>query len=282
MYTLQTFEDKVNSITEDNVKILKFDGVKKPVTFICNTCGKEQTVQRGEVLLRKGKQYQCRYCHNSKENVRKENIHKVQYLCKQKGYLELTDTPFGRTWKFKCNKCGKEFNREYRRFLKNPTCPSCDTYAQTNYQAWWEKFCLNHNPADYEVLNPEQFNETHKKIKIRHSCGFIWEAKPSNLYVSYCPKCNRKISNGEKFIMQWLEQNNIKYEWQYQINPFQKKYLYIDFYLPIQNIAIEYQGLQHEKPIQGWRPEDFNIRQQNDNIKRQYCKDNDIILYEIP
>ena len=283
MYTLQSFEEKANSLTEDSITILEFNGVKKPVKFVCNKCKKEQEVKRGEVLLRKGKKYQCQFCHNPKEHIRKENFNKVKYLCEQKQYIELVTFPeVGVNCTFKCTRCGKVFNREYGRFLKNPTCPSCDTNRQTNLNTWWEKFSQNHNKDDYEVLEPEKWAGTHKNILIRHKCGFIWKAKPCNLYFNHCPKCNRKISNGEKFIMKWLEEKNIYFEWQYQIRPWNKKWLYLDFYLPKQNIAIEYQGLQHEKPIQGWNPERFEKRKNNDEIKRQYCKDKGITLYEIP
>ena len=67
MYNLKTFEEAVNKLTPDKLKILSFNGVKQPVTFICLKCNKQQTVQRGEVLLRKNKTYQCKYCHYSKE-----------------------------------------------------------------------------------------------------------------------------------------------------------------------------------------------------------------------
>lgn len=283
MYNLQSFEEKVNSLTEDNIIILSFNGVKKPVRFICEKCGQEQEVKRGESLLRKNKKYQCKFCHNSKEHIRKENLIKVQYLCDKKKYIELLSFPKqGRNCIFQCNRCGKKFNREYNRFLKNPTCPSCDTYSQTNLNAWWDKFIQNHNEEDYEVLEPEKWEGTHKDILIRHKCGFIWKAKPCNLYINHCPKCNRKISNGEKFITKWLEENDIIFEWQYKVEPWNKKWLFLDFYLPKQKIALEYQGMQHFKPVQGWDPERFEERQKNDEIKRLYCKKNNITLYEIP
>ena len=44
-------------------------------------------------------------------------------------------------------------------------------------------------------------------------------------------------------------------------------------------MCIEFQGEQHYKPRKGWN---FKLQNKLDNIKRQYCKRNNIILYEIP
>ena len=60
-----------------------------------------------------------------------------------------------------------------------------------------------------------------------------------------------------------------------------------DFYLPKHNLLIEYQGIQHEKPIDfSGRGEDFAIKcfenqQEHDNRKREYAKKNNIKLLEI-
>ena len=78
MYTLNSFEEKANSITQDKIKILEFNGVKAPVKFQCLKCEKIQEVARGEVLLRKGKNYQCQFCHYTKENLTKETRYKIE------------------------------------------------------------------------------------------------------------------------------------------------------------------------------------------------------------
>jgi len=55
-----------------------------------------------------------------------------------------------------------------------------------------------------------------------------------------------------------------------------------DFYLPEQNICIEYDGEQHYKVIKYWGGENgFLMRQKRDKIKTDYCKDNNIKLIRI-
>lgn len=56
-----------------------------------------------------------------------------------------------------------------------------------------------------------------------------------------------------------------------------------DFYLPHHNIIIEYDGEHHFQSVKGWGGEEkFNITKQNDLIKTNYCKTNNIILLRIP
>ena len=61
------------------------------------------------------------------------------------------------------------------------------------------------------------------------------------------------------------------------------KNLSYDFYLPKENILIEYQGQQHYHPVELFGGDkQFKIQKNNDNLKRQYAKDKDITLIEIP
>lgn len=119
-------------------------------------------------------------------------------------------------------------------------------------------------------------------------CGYEWSLRPSNLLSGCgCPKCNE--SKGEKQITLWLEQNKI-------INIPQKRFsdccdvkpLPFDFYIPELNICIEYQGEQHYSPINFGGISDkeaynnFTTTQRHDEIKRNYCTNNNIELICIP
>lgn len=116
MYTLQSFEKKANEITKDKIQILSFNGVKSPVEFICLKCHKKQEVKRGEVLLRKGKKYQCQYCHYSKEEKTIETKHKIENLLKDRKIKLEKYTKVGEAATFYCEECNYFFNREPLRF----------------------------------------------------------------------------------------------------------------------------------------------------------------------
>lgn len=59
--------------------------------------------------------------------------------------------------------------------------------------------------------------------------------------------------------------------------------LYLDFYIPLEKLAIECQGEQHEKFVPHFHQnkEGFKKSKQRDSIKRQWCTLNNIRLEEI-
>lgn len=58
--------------------------------------------------------------------------------------------------------------------------------------------------------------------------------------------------------------------------------LRLDFYLPAFDLAIEYQGEQHFRPICFFGgKEDFIARKKRDEIKKKFCDENDVDLHYI-
>lgn len=100
-------------------------------------------------------------------------------------------------------------------------------------------------------------------------------------YKQGCPVC--KESHGERFIRNYLDKNNIKYEPQKKFHGLKdKKPLSYDFYLPDNNILIEYQGSQHyEKSDYFGGKEQFKKQQLHDKMKKDYAKNNGYKLLEL-
>lgn len=95
-----------------------------------------------------------------------------------------------------------------------------------------------------------------------------------------CPYCT--TSHLENEISLLLKNNNInfiqekKFDWLKY-----KRYLFLDFYLPEKNIAIECHGEQHFNRFR-WEKNDNKLkeRQLRDNIKKQLCEEHNIkVLY---
>lgn len=103
-----------------------------------------------------------------------------------------------------------------------------------------------------------------------------------------CPDCIREesdsISSGEKEIIDILGYHGIQYITQKSFDDCKHiNKLQYDFYLPEYNLCIEYDGQQHFIPIDGWGGEEgFKKQKIRDNIKEQYCNDNNINLLRIP
>ena len=121
-------------------------------------------------------------------------------------------------------------------------------------------------------------------------CGNETNPDPTmnNLTRHHTLSCGcRKNSKWELFIQSYLESINIDFIPQKVFSDCKNKnntcYLYFDFYLPYYNMIVEYDGQQHFEPIKIWGGEEKLKRQQeNDEIKNQYCKNNNINLVRIP
>ena len=97
-----------------------------------------------------------------------------------------------------------------------------------------------------------------------------------------CKLCKTN-SKGEEYIKMYLEENKIKYIQQHGFDTC--KYinkLNFDFYLPEYNLCIEFDGIQHFKPIKqfGGEIEYINCIKR-DECKNEWCLENKIKLIRI-
>ena len=93
-----------------------------------------------------------------------------------------------------------------------------------------------------------------------------------------CPKCSS--SYGERIIYSILKENNIKFITQKKFDGCKfKKSLKFDFYLPDYNTCIEYNGEQHYRSVDFYGgDEGYELSKIRDNIKNNYCLNNNINL----
>lgn len=120
-------------------------------------------------------------------------------------------------------------------------------------------------------------------------CGNEFIARGSNLRNghTWCCGCKRKSSKAETIIEEYLSENNINHKRNYKFDDLRSRKnwkLPFDFALLDQNdnllSLIEYQGEQHSVA----RKNDmfgYEQRTYTDKAKREYCKQNNIPLYEI-
>lgn len=142
--------------------------------------------------------------------------------------------------------------------------------------------------GEYEYLDNTYVN-THHHHTIKHlKCGNVWKPELS-LFLSgtRCPKCASIYnSKGVKRIKKFLEENTIEYLTEYKIDnlvsPFSGEPLRFDFYLPKQNLYIEYDGEQHFVPFRYSNGlEKFERTQKLDKHKNEFCKVNGLELIRI-
>ena len=119
-------------------------------------------------------------------------------------------------------------------------------------------------------------------------CGNITYVPLGQLTRGHTLSCGcRHKSKWEMFIENLLTSLNVDFISQKRfsdcVNQKGSDMLPFDFYLPDYKMIIEYDGEHHFQPVKGWGGnEKFNITQQNDCIKTNYCKTNNIALLRIP
>ena len=135
----------------------------------------------------------------------------------------------------------------------------------------------------YMAFAPEQPKETLlEKIKIIcPTHGPFEQEANSHLKGSGCRKC--QISKGEEAVMNFLNFNNIHFLTQYSFEKcVNENKLLFDFYLPKQNICIEFDGIQHEKAISFFGGEEgLRKTKKRDQIKNLFCIESNIKLIRI-
>ena len=118
--------------------------------------------------------------------------------------------------------------------------------------------------------------------KFRHTAGYVLTK-----YDFPCPSCDTYTQAGEAKVNAYLRSHGI-------VSIRQKRFsdcidirtLPFDFYLPDYNMIIEYDGIQHFKPVYAYHIEDpeayLELVKRHDEIKNKYCRDNNIKLIRIP
>lgn len=186
------------------------------------------------------------------------------------------------------NVCGKEYKVAPYNFLLGTRCKECGFDKKRITVAEAEERIHNRIGNDFKIVG-EYVSLQHKTDILHTVCGNVSSTRITDIIQkgTSCRYCT--MSNGEKLVKSVLDEKGIKYETQKSFKDLKNvNYLYLDFYLPDLKVAIEYQGIQHYIPknFGGTTAEVANealkLQKINDNIKREYAKDNNIKLIEVP
>ena len=179
-----------------------------------------------------------------------------------------------------------EFKQRADHHMQGKKCIACgyDIVASNQTYSFEElilKFSVIHNNK-YTYNSNTGFTKCIDKIEIicpKH--GLFLQKASTHLIGSGCKICYE--SKGEKQIAEQLSKYNILYYREHKFDECKdKKHLPFDFYIPSLNLCIEYDGLQHFKPIQRYGGLSyFNTIKKHDNIKNEYCFKNGINLLRI-
>jgi len=253
------------------------------VEVICDSCGIDKNIKYCDYVrvFNKKNKYFCSKCRNVsiKEGVQKkygvDNVFQLQ---------EIKD----KTEKTNLEKYGVKHHLQNNDILEKQKKTNQERYGvnfipelnRDTTEIFIEK-CkkIHRDKYDYNLVNYNRVMDHVDIICRKH--GKFSQLADSHVKGMGCPKCN--TSKGEEFIMNYLNDRNIPYNYQKTFDGcVYKNKLPFDFYIPSMNLIIEYDGEQHFMVIENWGgEEEFKLRQKKDKIKTKYCKYNKIRLERI-
>ena len=181
-----------------------------------------------------------------------------------------------------------EFLQIPREHLQGKGCPKCAGTLKSTIEEFIEKANIKQGKGTYDYSEAEYIDA---KTKIKIICpkhGAFWQTPNNHLRGKGCPKCNS--SQGAKKVRLFLIKNNIEFEEEKRFSDCKdKRSLPFDFYIPLYNLCIEYDGKQHFSPTtfgsktmtEDRKLENLKYVQKHDQIKNDYCKQKGINLLRL-
>jgi hypothetical protein len=153
--------------------------------------------------------------------------------------------------------------------LKGYGCRKChvDSVRKTTEEFVRKAKGIHGAKYDYSKVVYEACNQKVEIVCPAH--GSFWQEPQRHISASAgCRGCRN--SKGEIAVKQVLDKFNINYISEFRLFPFRHR---SDFYLPELNIHIEFNGLQHYKPVDMFGGEKAYLKvKENDAFKRQLIK----------
>ena len=274
-YTTGEFIDKLKSIFNDKISYdnIEYINQKTKVEIICKIHG---SMKKYPISLLRGSG--CSKCESKNYKIdttefirRSKNIHGDRYI-----YDKVVYKNDNTHVNIICKEHGI-FKQIPNIHLSGSGCITCSGRYRSNNEEFIEKSNLIHNNVyNYDLVN---YKNAHTKVEIICKKHGIFNQKPnSHLSGQGCPSC--KESKGELSILNFLIENNITHERQKTFKGCEyKSLLFFDFFISNKNLCIEYDGEFHFLPV--FSQKDLNKTKIRDNIKNEYCENNNIKLLRI-
>ncbi|MCU9614895.1 hypothetical protein OEV98_15225 [Caldibacillus lycopersici] len=276
--------DEVNELFHEydlKLKETVYVNARTPMKYSCLICGYEGTKTVSNLQAGKG----CKGC-STIENSNKQRLpyDVVKSIIEARGWTLVSKEYVSNQEKLHllCDKKHPVF-MNLNNFRNGKGCAKCSGMESPTFEQRKAEFLkLNLDLLDASYKN------TNSPLKYKClECGYIGEKSWKSAKNGYgCLACSPS-SVGEKMIAEWLLQKKIKHIRQYRINECRNnKPLPFDFAVfDSQNhlfCLIEFDGEQHfnARDFFGGK-EAFLKRQENDQIKNTFCRENKIKLIRI-
>lgn len=245
----ESFIDEYWSVNNIDKQVYSY---KEKVEIKCDYCGNTYYIKIATLLKNNKK---CKKCCSSYDKS-------IAYVIE-----EELNIPLDEIWDFSKNKVSPYFvsyGSECKIWIKRDNgskLTTCDVFYRNN---------LNKIIMNGKKPKKSKIGIKNEKIKVARS-----KKKITKL---------RKITNGERKVMKWLNDNGMKYIYD---TPYFNDLLSLkgnplrpDFILPDLKIWIEYDGIYHYKEV--YKGDHHEITVIHDNIKNKYAKERNWKLIRIP
>lgn len=284
--TPKEFEQEIYNLVGDEYTVLTpYVKSKTKLKMRHNKCGYEYMVRPNDFL----NGHRCPKCRGVYKPTTEQFKQKVYNLVGNEytvvGEYINTMTKI----KMRHNVCGKVNEYIPNNFLRGSRCFNC-SYKKRSKELRkslleFKRDVFNLVGNEYTVIGDYVNSKT--PIAIRHNkCGYISHIRPNDFICRdiRCHKCNS--SRGEQLLAKSLTAHNVKYVSQKRfsdcINPKTGYKLPFDFYIPLYRVCIEFDGIQHFKPVNHFGGKTaFKSLRYRDKLKTDYCNNHGIKLIRI-
>lgn len=273
-------KDFINKATEIHggfydYSLAEYSGVRGSVKIICPHHGEFEQMARSH-LQGKG----CFACNGTDKRSQEEFIKEISVIYKNCTFNKVEYKGRKKPVIITCDIHG-DFEKRADEALRSKGCPNCQSNSPMDTKSFVEAASKVHfGKYDYaKTLYRRRLS------KLTITCplhGDFKQTPNGHLSGRGCPRCRK--SKGEEKIERFLENYNINYNYEHVLCKSRETggSLRADFFLPEMNTVIEFDGVQHFKPIKAWGGE-VNLKkvQKRDRIKDNFCRLNKIKVIRI-
>lgn len=170
------------------------------------------------------------------------------------------------------HKCGYEYFITPKKFISGTRCRKC---FEIKVNKTKEKFLdfLNKYEPDYELIS--DFKGAKKEIILRNNRTNEEFITTYQRFLAGV-RSPKDATFGERIIRDFLKSSNLSFKHNYKEQRLKdKRPLEFDFKINNLNVFIEFNGIQHYDPLECFGgQEDFERRVLHDNMKIEFCKNN--------
>lgn len=282
--TRECFIERARRIHKDKYgyERVVYTNTNTKVCIVCPTHGNFFQTPKAHTISKQG----CPRCYgNARQNTsgfinQAKLVHGDKYDYSQVTYVS-NDTKVD----IKCYTHGIFQVLPRNHTTRSSGCPHCAGRARLSTDVFISKAKSIHGDKyDYSEVSYVNSQTPVKIICLTHG-AFMQKPTIHTLGQCGCPRCS--FSKGEAAIERFLLVNNVSYLSQYVppdlTNKSKKAHYRFDFFLPMHNLLIEFDGVQHDKPVEYWNTKftSYEKIQERDQVKNQYSAANNIRLIRV-